>query len=728
MMRSWNRCKGLVILLFISATLSYAGVWTVDRNVAGDDIPRLLLTDGILIKASNLGGGAAVTVGGVVFDANTNNVTGNFNAKTAYYSGVSADLKILLNFQASTVSTTTPATISISGLIIGRKYRMQMVTGWPWGWLKYRLTGAQGETVNLNWVEGEDGSPGINIATYVWTANTSNVTFGFISTQSGSWKPADVHAYSVYLLPTDTASPAAPTYLAAIPGDGTVFLDWADNAEKDLNSYTVYRSTTSGQSYTQISSGLTSSDYTDRDVNNGAHYYYVVTAVDLSGNVSQYSSEGSAIPSVYEVYSTKKGVGSNSPARIHALGSSWYYGWNINRNYDVDPDIEYVPMRHNKWWPNLAELANVNSGGFVSCSHFLAYNEPDHAGSEKPTVQEALDFWPQIETSAAQYGLQIGSAACSGSNNWWQNDFMTQAAGLGLQVDFMVYHDYPAPTNTNAILSHAQWYYNTYGKDVWLTEFNAADWGNTDAYTHGDSYTFMVETLYRLERTDYIKRYAIFPWDPSWGDPAEPAHVFEAESSAVLTPLGKLYAEYRSADINGPYPQVWYYLHNKNSDRRLHHHAGTPAVADVYTDGTAVQFELIDAGGGYCYIDNKNTHARLQYNGSLLVWVTAANQGTWVQWALADAGHGWKYITNREFNKRLSSTGTSLTVENTSSTGNSVKWAFVRSGTDYIIGDYSDDGKVDMADIAELGMQWQNGYDMNVLLDIANNWLCGTLL
>ena len=225
-------------------------------------------------------------------------------------------------------------------------------------------------------------------------------------------------------MPADTTPPAAPTYPAAISGDGSVFLDWTNNSEIDLDGYNVYRSTRSGGPYAPIALDLKASEYIDQGVTNGVGYYYVVTAVDVAGNISDNSSEVSEIPALYESYSTKKGVGSNSAAKIHALGSSWCYGWNIDRNFNVDPTIEYVPMRHNKWWPDLAELSNVNSSGFVTCTDFLAYNEPDHDGSEKPTVQEALDFWPQIESAAAQYGLQIGSAACSGSNNWWQNDFM----------------------------------------------------------------------------------------------------------------------------------------------------------------------------------------------------------------------------------------------------------------------------------------------------------------
>jgi hypothetical protein len=95
----------------------------------------------------------------------------------------------------------------------------------------------------------------------------------------------------------DTTAPAAPSGLAAEPGNGLVSLDWDDNNEADLAGYNVYRSTTQGGGYGQINSSLVSgSDYIDNGVNNGTEYFYVVTAVDTSSNESGYSNEASATP------------------------------------------------------------------------------------------------------------------------------------------------------------------------------------------------------------------------------------------------------------------------------------------------------------------------------------------------------------------------------------------------------------------------------------------------
>lgn len=98
----------------------------------------------------------------------------------------------------------------------------------------------------------------------------------------------------------DTTAPQTPTGLVAAAGDGEVNLSWDANSETDLAGYSVYRSTTSGGSYTQLTTPLqTTSDYTglrNSSIANGTQYFYVITAVDTTGNESGYSLEVSVTP------------------------------------------------------------------------------------------------------------------------------------------------------------------------------------------------------------------------------------------------------------------------------------------------------------------------------------------------------------------------------------------------------------------------------------------------
>jgi hypothetical protein len=99
-----------------------------------------------------------------------------------------------------------------------------------------------------------------------------------------------------FLLDRPGTTLAAPTGLTAAAGDATVALDWANNTEADLASYRVYRSTTTGGGYTRIASDLTASAYTDAGVTNDLTYFYVVTAVNLTGRESPRSIEAFATP------------------------------------------------------------------------------------------------------------------------------------------------------------------------------------------------------------------------------------------------------------------------------------------------------------------------------------------------------------------------------------------------------------------------------------------------
>jgi len=86
--------------------------------------------------------------------------------------------------------------------------------------------------------------------------------------------------------------PPAPSGLTATAGSGHVSLSWS--ASRGATSYNVLRSTTSGGPYSQAGASTTTS-YVDSSVTNGTTYYYVVTAVNDSGQSGD-SNEASATP------------------------------------------------------------------------------------------------------------------------------------------------------------------------------------------------------------------------------------------------------------------------------------------------------------------------------------------------------------------------------------------------------------------------------------------------
>jgi fibronectin type 3 domain-containing protein len=82
-----------------------------------------------------------------------------------------------------------------------------------------------------------------------------------------------------------------PTGLTASTNGAQVNLNWDDDLSGTLDFFTVYRSETQGGPYTQLATGLTTSDYNDTTVATGTTYYYVVTATDTVAFETANSSE-----------------------------------------------------------------------------------------------------------------------------------------------------------------------------------------------------------------------------------------------------------------------------------------------------------------------------------------------------------------------------------------------------------------------------------------------------
>ena len=97
--------------------------------------------------------------------------------------------------------------------------------------------------------------------------------------------------------PPDLTPPGAPLGLFSTPSAGAITLDWQANTEPDLVGYRVLRATTAGGPYGLITGSLVvGTQFTDTAVVEGTTYFYVVRAVDGSGNESLDSNETFAAP------------------------------------------------------------------------------------------------------------------------------------------------------------------------------------------------------------------------------------------------------------------------------------------------------------------------------------------------------------------------------------------------------------------------------------------------
>lgn len=108
------------------------------------------------------------------------------------------------------------------------------------------------------------------------------------------WKES-LDAAEATATPRNVTPPELPTGLTVVPGVGRVFLTWNENKEGDIAGYYIYRSTKSGRDRKRLNDKpLARTTYSDETVDSGRSYYYVVTAVDQSGNESQPCKEQAA--------------------------------------------------------------------------------------------------------------------------------------------------------------------------------------------------------------------------------------------------------------------------------------------------------------------------------------------------------------------------------------------------------------------------------------------------
>ncbi|WML49091.1 S8 family serine peptidase [Neobacillus sp. PS3-34] len=92
-------------------------------------------------------------------------------------------------------------------------------------------------------------------------------------------------------LETDHTPPGAPSNLSGYADPlNFINLKWDAPQDNDVQFYNVYRSTTPGSGY-ESSGGSVTPDFIDTWVDGKGPFYYVVTAVDYSGNESVYSNE-----------------------------------------------------------------------------------------------------------------------------------------------------------------------------------------------------------------------------------------------------------------------------------------------------------------------------------------------------------------------------------------------------------------------------------------------------
>ena len=105
---------------------------------------------------------------------------------------------------------------------------------------------------------------------------------------------------SIQTVTPQTAGPAKPQTPAGTESTNKVYISWGANQEWDLDFYNLYRSENYEGPYEIIHriqvGSFVLERYTDMNLDNNKTYYYKINAVDMHGNISEFSEILSATP------------------------------------------------------------------------------------------------------------------------------------------------------------------------------------------------------------------------------------------------------------------------------------------------------------------------------------------------------------------------------------------------------------------------------------------------
>jgi hypothetical protein len=242
--------------------------------------------------------------------------------------------------------------------------------------------------------------------------------------------------------------------------------------------------------------------------------------------------------------SVKKGLGisgttPNFDQRLKELNCKWFYNWTGAKPAASPNEIPFVPMI----WKNTGNPQAVEKVAAVAkkenSKEILAFNEPDRSSQSNMSVPQALEAWPLLEKT----GLRLGSPACVHPDSPWMEEFMGEVKKRKLKVDFICVHSYSSP-NADAFVERLKMIRKLYDRPLWITEFavgdSKAETLAQNRFKPEDVLKFMKEVLPKIDRLDFVERYAWFSPDAdsrAFGNSA----LWDAEGK--LTALGELYRD-----------------------------------------------------------------------------------------------------------------------------------------------------------------------------------------
>ena len=235
----------------------------------------------------------------------------------------------------------------------------------------------------------------------------------------------------------------------------------------------------------------------------------------------------------------KKGLAGAAPIETNLI-TSWYYNWGANPSTSgmptTTPSMRFFPMVWG-WYPKTSPALLAK----LSTEHLpilLGFNEPDNKNQSNIPVDTAIAAWPQLQGIARE----LVSPAPADPLGTWMQTFMNAIEQQNLQCDAVAVHSYGG-INSTAFLDMLGRVHDLYQRPIYVTEFAVADYnavnGKPNQYSVEQVAEFMGTVCPAMDKLDWVKGYAWYPWPSKNSNALESSVLFN--SDGTLTDLGKLY-------------------------------------------------------------------------------------------------------------------------------------------------------------------------------------------
>lgn len=226
-------------------------------------------------------GGTVSTAG--LYTAPSATGTYTVTAKSVADTTKTASATVTVSAAVTQLLSASPTSLSFGNILLGNTSSLSV-----------RLSNTGSGTVTVssaNFAGSAFKLSGLSLPTTIAAGASKSATIVFTPDVSGPFSG------SVSFVSNATNSPVSVslTGTGVAPIQHSVDLSWVGSASSGVVGYYIYRSTNPGSGYVRLNtSPAPTTTYTDSTVTSGLTYYYVVTAVDGSGDESSYSNQSVA--------------------------------------------------------------------------------------------------------------------------------------------------------------------------------------------------------------------------------------------------------------------------------------------------------------------------------------------------------------------------------------------------------------------------------------------------